>query len=319
MARSTAIAPLLPPSRRGLRGLWRNVRISKYLLILLIPGTLYLVVFNYFPMYGVLNAFVDYSVTKGTLHSPWVGLMWFQRFTSSVYFVRLFRNTVVLSIWTLVFSFPVPIVFALLLNEVRSQGFKRTVQSISYFPHFVSVVVVVGIMVNLFSSPDGLLYRVVLFLSGKQAVLILGSAGWFRPLYIGSGVWQDFGWDSIIYLGALSAVDPQLYEAARIDGANRIKQLQHITLPSIMPTIVTLFILAIGHLLSVGTEKVLLLYNPAIYEVSDVIGTYIYRDGIQGANYSYSTAIGLFSSAIGFVLLLIANAISKRVNEVSLW
>ena len=321
MARSTSViaAPLLPPHKRGWRGFWRNVKMSKYLLILLIPGTAYLLVFNYLPMYGVLNAFVDYSVTKGTLHSPWVGLMWFQRFMSSVYFVRIFRNTVVLSLWTLVFSFPIPIIFALLLNEVKNQGFKRTVQSISYFPHFVSVVVVVGILVNLFASPDGILYKLVLLISGKDRVLILGAATWFRPLYIGSGVWQDFGWDSIIYLGALSAVDPQLYEAARIDGANRIKQLQHITIPSILPTIVTLFILAVGHLLSVGTEKVLLLYNPAIYEVSDVIGTYIYRDGILGANYSFSTAVGLFSSLIGFVLLVIANTISKKVNEVSLW
>jgi putative aldouronate transport system permease protein len=319
MARPTAIAPVLPASRRGFRGFVRNVSMQKYLLLLLIPGTLYLVIFNYFPMYGVLNAFVDYNVTKGTIHSPWVGLMWFQRFMSSVYFVRTFRNTVILSLWTLVFSFPVPIIFALLLNEVRNQGFKRTVQSISYFPHFVSVVVVVGIMVNLFSSPDGILYKLVLLVTGKQQVLILGAAGWFRPLYVGSGVWQDFGWDSIIYLGALSAVDPQLYEAARIDGANRGHQLRHITMPSIMPTIVTLLILYIGHLLSVGTEKVLLLYNPAIYEVADVIGTYIYRDGILGANYSFSTAVGLFSSVIGFVLLLMANAISKKVNEVSLW
>jgi len=319
MAATRGTAPALSSPRTGLRGFWRNVKISKYLLILLIPGSLYMLLFNYLPMYGVLNAFVDYSVTKGTLHSPWVGLQWFKQFMSSVYFLRIFRNTVVLSFWSLIFGFPIPIIFALLLNEVKVQGFKRTVQSISYFPHFVSVVVVVGIIVNLFSSPDGVANKVVTFLSGKESVLILGSGKWFRPLYIGSGVWQDFGWDSIIYLGALSAVDPQLYEAARMDGANRIRQLLHITLPSILPTIVTLLILAIGHLLSVGTEKVLLLYNPAIYEVSDVIGTYIYRDGILGANYSFSTAVGLFSSVIGFVLLIMANQISKKVNEVSLW
>jgi putative aldouronate transport system permease protein len=320
MARTKAVAAqALMPRRSGWATFWRNVRLQKYLLLLLIPGTAYLIVFNYFPLYGVLNAFVDYNVTKGTMHSPWVGLMWFERFVSSVYFVRIFRNTVILSLWTLVFTFPVPIVFALLLNEVRNQGFKRTVQSISYFPHFVSVVVVVGILVNLFSSPDGMFYKIVCWLSGRQTVLILGSASWFRPLYIGSEIWQNFGWDSIVYLGALSAVDPQLYEAARIDGANRMRQLTHITLPSIMPTIVTLLILYIGHLLSVGTEKVLLLYNPAIYEVADVIGTYIYRDGILGANYSFSTAVGLFSSVIGFVLLIAANQISKKVNEVSLW
>jgi putative aldouronate transport system permease protein len=291
---------------------------SRYMLLLLLPGTVYLIVFNYVPLYGLLNSFNDYSISKGTLHSPWVGLQWFQRFFSSIYFMRTVRNTVVLSFWSLVFGFPVPILFALLLNEVRNQGFKRTVQSISYFPHFISVVVVVGMMVNLFGQPDGILFKIASWIAGKPTPM-LGQMNWFRTLYVGSSVWQDFGWDSIVYLGALSTVDPQLYEAARIDGANRYRQMLSITLPSILPTIVTLLILAIGHLLSVGFEKVYLLYNPAIYEKADVIATYIYREGITNGSYSFATAVGLFQAVVGFVLLIIANQISKKVNEVSLW
>ena len=319
MPNSKNVKPLLPPSQRGFAGLVRNLSRSKYMLLLVLPGTLYLFVFNYVPMYGVLNAFNDLSLTNGTFGSPWVGFKWFEQFYSSVYFTRIFVNTAILSFWTLIWGFPLPILFALMLNEVRSQWFKRTVQSISYFPHFISVVVVVGIMYNLFSSSGGgVLYNLIHEWTGYSGQ-IYGDAEWFRPLYVGSEVWQNFGWNSIIFLGALSAVDPQLYEAAKIDGANRYRMMTSITLPSIMPTVVTMLILNIGGILSVGTEKVLLLYNPAIYETSDVIGTYIYRDGILGANYSFSTAVGLFTSVIGFVLLAVTNQISKKVNEVSLW
>ncbi|MEI8093857.1 MAG: ABC transporter permease subunit [Spirochaetales bacterium] len=318
MATAKAVKRPLPLGQRGWKGLVRNVNRSKYMLLLVLPGALYLFVFNYVPMYGVLNAFNDLNITKGTLDSPWVGFRWFEQFFSSIYFYRLFSNTVILSFWTLVWGFPMPILFALLLNEVKNQFFKRTVQSISYFPHFISVVVVVGIMYNMFSSSGGIFYNLVVWLTGNDSQ-ILGNAEWFRPLYVGSDVWQNFGWNSIIFLGALSSVDPQLYEAARIDGANRYRMMMSITLPSIMPTVVTMLILNIGGILSVGADKVILLYNPAIYETSDVIGTYIYRDGILGANYSFSTAIGLFTSVIGFVMLTITNQISKKVNEVSLW
>jgi putative aldouronate transport system permease protein len=269
-------------------------------------------------MYGIVVAFQDYSPVGGFFHSPWVGLKYFKDFLNSPYFYRLLRNTFLLSFYSLLWGFPVPIIFALLLNEVRNQKFKKIVQSVSYFPTFVSIVIVVSLL-NIFLSPVDGLVNLLLVRFGHAPIDFLGEAKWFRTLYIGSGIWQGFGWGSIIYLAALSSVSPELYESAIIDGANRFQQAIYISIPSLMPTIVLLLILNIGGLLSVGPDKIILMYNPRTYEVADVISTYVYRRGLLGGEFSFGAAVGLFNSIVNLVLLLIANSIAKRISEYALW
>ena len=288
---------------------------SLYLLAL--PVILFYILFAYKPMYGALIAFKDYSPGRGFSGSPWVGFVNFVRFFKSPYFFRLLKNTFLISFYGLLFGFPAPIILALLLNEVRHSKFKRTMQTITYLPHFISLIVICG-MITDFSLSTGLFNDIIAFL-GKTRFPLLQEPGLYRPIYIASDIWQTVGWGTIIYLSALSAIDPQLYEAAMIDGAGRFRQLLSVTLPSIAPTIVILLILRIGQLLSVGYEKTLLLYNPATYETADIISTYVYRVGLLDQNWSYSTAIGLFNSAINFSLLIIANRISRQVSETSLW
>lgn len=300
------------------RSFIKYVKRDKYLLLLILPVVIYYVVFSYIPMYGVIIAFKDFSPGKGILGSPWAGLKWFEEYFKSIYFTRTLRNTILISVYNLIWGFPVPIIFALLLNELKDGVFKRTVQTISYLPHFISVVVVVGMMVNFLSPTDGLINLLIKRLGG-QPIAFMSDPKWFRTLYVGSGIWQEFGWNSIIYLAALSSLDPQLYEAARIDGANRWQQVWHITIPGIMPTAIILLILSIGGLLSVGFEKIILMYSPATYETADVISTYVYRRGILNSQYSFGAAVGLFNSVISFILLYFANGISKRVTEVALW
>ncbi len=300
------------------RTLLKNAARDKYLLLLMLPVVLYYIVFHYFPMYGVVIAFKNYSAGRGILGSPWAGLRWFKTFFGSIYAWRTIRNTVLISIYRLIWGFPIPIIFALLLNELRNGFFKRAVQTVSYLPHFISMVVVVGMMVTFLSPTDGIV-NVVLKKLGGKSYDFMSDPRWFRALFIGSGIWQNFGWNSIIYLAALSGLDPQLYEAARIDGANRWHQVIYITLPGIMPTVVILLILALGRMLSVGFEKIILMYGPAVYETADVISTYVYRRGLLNAEYSYGAAVGLFNSLINFSLLVSANWLSKRVSQVSLW
>ena len=287
------------------------------LYILAIPVIIYFLLFAYKPMYGALIAFKDFSPGRGFSRSPWVGFAHFIRFFNSPYFYRLLRNTFLISFYGLIFGFPAPIILALLLNEVRHSPFKRTIQTITYLPHFISLIVICGMIVD-FSLSTGLFNDIIKFFGGQRFPL-LQQPSLYRPIYITSDIWQHVGWGTIIYLSALSAIDPQLYEAAMIDGAGRFRQLFAITLPSIAPTIVILLILRIGQLLSVGYEKTLLLYNPATYETADIISTYVYRVGLLEQNWSYSTAIGLFNSAINFFLLIMANMISRRVSETSLW
>jgi putative aldouronate transport system permease protein len=296
----------------------KNVIKSKFLLLLLLPGTAYLIIFQYIPMYGIIIAFKDFSPGLGIWGSEWVGFKWFTEFFQSVYAYRLLRNTVLISFYSLIWGFPIPILFALLLNELRNGFFKRAVQTVSYFPHFISTVIITGLIVNFLSPTDGLFGLLFKHLTGETTSLLTDPA-WFRTIYIGSGIWQEFGWSSIIYLAALSAIDPQLFDAAKIDGAGRWKQMRHITLPGIMPTIVILLILKMGSMLSVGSEKIILLYSPAIYETSDVISTYVYRRGLLGADYSFGAAVGLFNSIANFLLLIVINSISKKVNHTSLW
>jgi putative aldouronate transport system permease protein len=288
---------------------------SLYLLVL--PVILFYALFCYKPMYGALIAFKDFSPGRGFAKSPWVGMENFVRFFNSPYFFRLLRNTFLISFYNLLFGFPAPIILALLLNEVRHTGFKRFTQTITYLPHFISIIVIAG-MITDFSMSTGLFNDIIEFFGGKRFPL-LQAPNLYRPIYVASDIWQGIGWGTIIYLSALSGIDPQLYEAAMIDGAGRFKQLIHVTLPSITPTIVILLILRIGHLLGVGYEKTILLYNPATYETADIISTYVYRVGLLEQNWSYSTAIGLFNSAVNFTLLLVANKLSRKLSETSLW
>jgi putative aldouronate transport system permease protein len=287
------------------------------LYILAVPVIVYFVLFSYKPMYGALIAFKNYSPGRGFSGSPWVGFEHFIRYFKSPYFFRLIKNTFLISFYGLLFGFPAPIILALLLNEVRHPLYKRSVQTITYLPHFISMIVICG-MITDFSLSTGLFNDLIVFFGGQRHPL-LQQPNLYRPIYIASDIWQHIGWGTIIYLSALSAIDPQLYEAAMIDGAGRFRQLINVTIPSITPTIVILLILRIGQLLSVGYEKTLLLYNPATYETADIISTYVYRVGLLEQNWSYSTAIGLFNSFINFTLLLIANKISRKVSETSLW
>ena len=269
-------------------------------------------------MFVTVMAFQDFSPGKGFLESPFVGLRWFREFFGSIYFERLMRNTILLNIYGLLWGFPIPIIFALLLNEVRDGPFKRVSQTVAYLPHFISVVVVVGLIYNFLSPNDGIINLMITRLGG-QPINFMGEPKWFRTLYIGTGIWQNFGWDSIIYLAALSSVDPQLYEAAKIDGAGKWRQLFNITLPAISTTIIILLIMNVGNIMNVGFEKVILMYSPATYETADVISTYVYRRGIMGSQFSFGAAVGLFNSVINFMLLIAVNRISRKVSEVSLW
>lgn len=288
---------------------------SLYLLVL--PVVIFYIIFSYKPMYGAIIAFKDFTPAKGVEGSPWVGMANFISFFQSPYFVRLMSNTFLLSFYNLLFGFPAPIILALLLNEVKNHAFKSVAQTITYLPHFISMIVVAGMIVD-FSMSTGLINDMISFFGGARAPL-LQNPNLYRSIYVSSDIWQQIGWDSIIYLAALSGVDGQLYEAAMIDGAGKFKQLFHITLPSITPTIIILLILRIGSLLSIGYEKTILLYNPAIYQTADIISSYVYRVGILQADWSYSTAVGLFNSAINFVLLLTANKLSRRFSDTSLW
>ncbi|MDR6550067.1 putative aldouronate transport system permease protein [Paenibacillus qinlingensis] len=291
---------------------------DKYLLLLILPVLLYYLIFHYIPMYGIIIAFKNFKPLKGILGSAWVGFQYFETFFNSVYFWRLMKNTVLLSLYSLLWGFPVPIMFALLLNEVREGMFKKSVQTISYLPHFISIVVIVGMITN-FTTVNGGIVNTVITWFGFAPINFLSESSWFRDIFISSSIWQGFGWNSIIYLAAIAGIDAQLYEAAEMDGANRLHKMWHITLPGLVPTIVILLILSVGNLMDVGFEKINLLYNPTTYETADVISTYVYRQGIQSADYSYTTAIGLFNNIINLILLVTVNRISKKVSETSLW
>ncbi|WP_214628166.1 ABC transporter permease [Paenibacillus agaridevorans] len=299
------------------RQLLRDLRRNKYIYLMALPVVAYYIIFQYLPIYGIQIAFRDYSPSAGFLNSPFVGLKHFLNFFDSYYFWRLIKNTVMINFYELIFGFPMPILFALLLNEIRRSWFKRTVQTISYLPHFISVVIIAG-MITDFVARDGLINQFIMLLGG-DAIPFLQKAEWFRTIYVGSGIWQGLGWSTIIYLAAISNIDPTLYEAATVDGAGRFRQALHITIPGIVPIVIIMLILQMGYMMSVGHEKIILLYNPITYETADVISTYVFRKGILEANYSFSTAVSLFNSVINFALLILANNISRRVSETSLW
>lgn len=287
--------------------------------LLCLPGLLLILIFSYIPMAGIVLAFKDYSSVLGVFKSPGVGFRWFREFFESPYFFRVLKNTVLLSVFKIIFAFPIPVAFALLLNEVHNKAFKKTVQTVSYMPHFISTVIVVNILRELFST-TGILNNALINLKiTDNGINFFYESAWFRPLYIGSEIWQNFGWDSIIYLASISTIDIQLYDAAELDGANRWKQTWHVTLPGLAPVIMSMLILAFGNVMSVGFEKVLLMYSPATYETADVISTYVYRVGIVEDNIGYGVAVGLFNSVVNLVLIILFNYFSKKFAEVSLW
>ena len=290
------------------------------LYVMLIPVVVYFAVFCYAPMYGITLAFKDYKVRAGIMGSPWATpiFKYFQQFFESPYFMRVLTNTITLSLQSLILNFPLPIVLALSINEVRSLKFKKFVQNVTYAPHFLSVLVLVGIIKSFCNSDYGIVNIVIRALGGTgQNWLQVDSM--FRPLYIGSNIWQNIGWDAIIYISALAGIDPTLHEAAMIDGANRLQRIWHINIPGILPTMVILLILNSGHIMNIGFEKVFLMQNDLNMSTSDVISTYSYRIGIESAQYSLSTAISLFNSVINCALLLIVNGVSRKLNETSLW
>lgn len=300
-----------------LQGVRKDFKMNRTLYLMILPVILYFILFKYMPMYGASIAFKNYVPVKGISGSAWTGFTHFTRFFNSVYFTRLFKNTLIISLQTILWGFPAPIIFALLLNEIRTKWFKSSIQLMTYLPHFLSMVVIVG-MIKEFTSTNGLINDIIVFFGG-EANALLQKPDLFRTIYVSSEVWQTIGWNSIIYLAALSGIDEQLYEAARIDGANRWKQTIHITLPSIRSTIIILLILRMGRILTIGFEKIILMYNPATYRVADVISTYVYRTGLLEMNFSYSTAIGLFNAVINFSFILVANRLSRRYSETSLW
>lgn len=297
--------------------LWQNIKRHKGLYLMILPIVIYYLVFCYYPMYGAQIAFRDYSPKKGIVGSPWVGLKHFQDFFKSVFFRRLIRNTLSINLKNLIFGFPAPIIFALLLNEVRLTKFKKTVQTVSYMPHFISTVVIAG-MVLQFTATDGFITQIMTFFGYNKQNLML-NPDLFQPIYVISDIWQGLGWGSIIYIAAVAGINGELYEAARIDGAGRWKQMVHVTLPGLLPTIITMFVMRVGNMMNLGFEKIILLYNSSIYETADVISTYVYRRGLLDQSYSFSTAVGLFNSAINLLLLFAANKLCKRLTDYSLW
>ncbi len=296
----------------------KNIKKHPVLYIMALPVFLYFVIFHFFPMYGLIISFQRYIPAKGLFGSPWVGLKYFTDFFKDMFFWRLIRNTFTLSFLDLVFGFPVPIIFALLLNELTSSKFKKITQTITYMPHFISLVVVCGLIFT-FTRSTGPIAQIVASWTGTDITNLLGQSQNFRTIFVSTNIWQGFGWGSIIYFAALSGIDPSLYEAAVIDGAKRMKQVIYITLPGIAPTIIILLILRLGQIMSVGFEKIILLYSPATYETADVISSYVYRKGLLELNFSFGTAVGLFNSVINFALILMANTVSRRVNQTSLW
>lgn len=295
----------------------KDFKMNWTLYLLILPVIAYYLVFCYKPMYGALIAFQNFSPAKGFLKSEWVGFQHFIDFFQDPYFFRILKNTLVISVSSLLFGFPAPIILAILINEISNNKFKRTVQTITYLPHFISLVVICGLIKD-FVADKGIITSIYATFTGER-INLLTKENLFVPIYVISEIWQGVGWGSIVYLAAMMGIDQELYEAAKIDGAGKWRQVINITIPSIVPTIVIMLILRMGSLLSVGFEKIILLYNATIYSTSDVISSYVYRIGLQDQNWSYSAAVGLFNSVINFVLLVTANQISKRVNDTSLW
>ena len=284
---------------------------------MVLPVVIWFAIFIYWPMYGITIAFQDYAPSLGFIESPWIGFENFKDFFSDVYFFRLLKNTLTISLLSILFGFPAPIFLAVFMNEIRNKYFIRTVQTLTYLPHFISLVVVCG-MIKSFLGTNGFITQIIYQLTGDDMSL-LGKASAFPFIYVISTIWQEAGWGSIIYLAALSGIDVQLYEACTVDGGGKIRQFFHITLPGIAPTIIIMLIMRMGSILGVGHEKIILLYNESVHETADVILSYVYRKGMLESDFSYSTAINLFNSVVGVIFVISANMISKKFSETSLW
>ena len=305
--------------RKSFGSLWKKYRLYYFLMLI---GLVYFLIYKYVPMAGIFIAFKDVSPIMNVeemFAAPWVGFKHFSAFFNSIFFWNILRNTVVISLYNLLFGFPAPIIFALLINEVRHRKYQRVLQSISYLPHFLSIVIVVGMVRNIFSPNGGLVNQIYMLFGGSEPIFFLGSNDYIRSLIVGSSIWQEIGWGSIIYLAAITGVDQELYEAATIDGANRFQRMWYITLPGIMFTISIMFIMQCGRILDAGFERVLLLYNPITYQNADIIDTYVYRTGLADMRYSFSTAVGLFKSIFSLVLVTIVNWGTKKMGQEGLW
>lgn len=310
-------------SKRNRLGKWKRtwtlMKRNWLLYVFLLPAIVYIAAFMYAPMFGLQIAFKNFSPSKGFWDSPWVGWKWFQRFFDSPRSWQIIKNTLAISIYSLVFSFPLPIVLALILNDLKNLKMKKFAQTVTYMPYFISTVVLVGMMSIFFSPRSGFVNTILGVLGGSGNTFFMGEAKYFRHMYVWSGIWQGMGWSSIIYIAALSNVNPELHEAAMIDGANKLKRILHVDIPAILPTMIILLIMNCGHILGVGYEKVYLMQNDLNITVSEVISTYIYKIGLQNQQYSFSTAIGLFNNVINFTLLIVVNKITKKLSGTGLF
>jgi putative aldouronate transport system permease protein len=304
--------------QRKRAGKWRIVRNNLDYYVLLIPGLIFLFLFKYTPMYGIVIAFQDFNIFGGIRGSEWVGLEQFHKLLQSEEFSHVFVNTLLISFYKIILLFPIPIIIALLLNEVRFSAFKRTIQTIIYLPHFLSWVIISGLFITILSPSGGLVNSVIEWFGGEPITFFMDNR-FFRSIIVFTAGWKEAGWNAIVFIAAIAGIEQEQYEAASIDGAGRIKQMLSISLPGIMPTIVLMFILRLGHVLEAGTEQILTMYNPVVYETGDVIGTFVYRVGLGQMDYSFSTAVGLFNSVVGFILVVTGNLVSKKLLNRGIW
>ncbi|MCK9478567.1 MAG: ABC transporter permease subunit [Firmicutes bacterium] len=315
---SNQLALYTKPKSNALQSAVQYIKKNFWLYLLLIPGVAYFLIFHYAPMYGILIAFKDFDVVKGVWNSSWIGLDNFTYLFKSKDFFNILSNSIIISFYRLFFGFPAPIILAILLNEVRSNTYKRTIQTILYLPHFISWVVITGI-IYVFLSPSTGVVNLMINEFGGKSIAFLQEPKYFRSIIVLSGIWKETGWGTIVYLSAITSIDVEQYEAAFIDGANRLQTILYITLPSIMSTIVVLLILRMGNILRNGFEQIFLLYNPMVYNVADVFETYSYRVGILEGRFSYSTAVGIFQSVVGLIFIMSSNYLSRKVNDAGLW
>ncbi|MNH89253.1 putative multiple-sugar transport system permease YteP [compost metagenome] len=310
----TATASRRSPTRQ----LWVDIRKDWDIYLALVPGIAFLLLFKYTPMYGIIIAFKDFNIFEGMAASEWVGFKHFEKLFSSESFLHVFQNTLAISLYKIIFLFPLPIIVAILLNELKNLAFKKGIQTVIYLPHFLSWVIVSGLFIDMLSVNGGIVNKIIIGFGGEPIRFFLDSEV-FRSVLIFTAGWKEVGWSTIVYLAALTTIDPQLYEAAKIDGANRWKQTLHITLPGLIPIILLMFILRLGNILEAGTEQILVMYNPGVYNVADVIGTYVYRIGLGEQDYSFSTAVGLFDSVIAFILIISGNAFGRKYLNRGIW
>lgn len=297
---------------------WKQYKKCKYLFLMFIPVILYFVIFCYVPMYGVIISFQDYYPRLGITGSEWVGFKHFEKLFTGRYFFPVLRNTLIISIGKLLFGFPAPIILCLLLNEVRSLKFKKVVQTISYLPHFISWVVLASIVQTILSPSSGVVNYIIQLLGGEP-IFFMGSSDWFRKVIVGSSIWRDTGWQTVVFMAAILSIDPQLYEAADLDGAGRFQKMIYVTLPCIAPTIIIMFIMATGNVIQDDFDQIYNMLNAKVMDVGDVIGTYTYRMGIEKMNFSYATAVGLFKNVVSLILVTFTNAFSCKLSGSSLW